>query len=84
MEVILLWKKTKTFFGLSIFPNIITKKWGYRLEIEIVILERYIFPRSQRTHKNLKNVKIPFKNNNNKKNSIDLKGLKIVRPTSVS
>ena len=29
MEVILLWKKTKVFFGLSIFPNIITEKWGY-------------------------------------------------------
>ena len=28
MEVILLWKKTKTFFGLSIIPNIITEKWG--------------------------------------------------------
>ena len=29
MEVSLLWKKTKTFFGLSIIPNIITEKWGY-------------------------------------------------------
>ena len=29
MEVILLWKKTKTFFDLSIIPNIITEKWGY-------------------------------------------------------
>jgi hypothetical protein len=28
MEVILLWKKTKTKFGLSIIPNIITEKWG--------------------------------------------------------
>ena len=28
MEVILLWKKTKTFFGLSIIPNIFTEKWG--------------------------------------------------------
>ena len=25
---ILLWKKTRTFFGLSIIPNIITVKWG--------------------------------------------------------
>ena len=33
MEVILLWKKTKTFFGLSIIPNIITEKWGYRQSI---------------------------------------------------
>ena len=31
MEVILLWKKTKRFFGLSIIPNIITEKWGYKL-----------------------------------------------------
>jgi hypothetical protein len=22
-------KNTKTFFGLSIFPNIIAEKWGY-------------------------------------------------------
>ena len=28
MEVILLWEKTKTKFGLSIFPHIITEKWG--------------------------------------------------------
>ena len=28
-EVILLWKKTKKKFGLLIFPNIITKQWGY-------------------------------------------------------
>ena len=28
-EVILLWKKTKKNFGLLIFPNIITKQWGY-------------------------------------------------------
>ena len=28
-EVILLWKRTKKKFGLSIFPNIITKQWGY-------------------------------------------------------
>ena len=28
MEVILLWKKTKTNFGLLILPNIITEKWG--------------------------------------------------------
>ena len=28
MEVISLWKKPKTFFGLSIIPNIITEKWG--------------------------------------------------------
>ena len=28
MEVILLWKKTKTFFGLSKILNIFTKKWG--------------------------------------------------------
>ena len=31
MEVILLWKKPKTFFGLLIFPNIITEKWGYKM-----------------------------------------------------
>ena len=28
MKVILLWKKTKTFFGLSKILNIFTKKWG--------------------------------------------------------
>ena len=28
MKVILTWKKTKTFFGLSIILNIFTKKWG--------------------------------------------------------
>jgi hypothetical protein len=28
MDVISLWKKTKTFFGFSIIPNIITEKWG--------------------------------------------------------
>ena len=28
LEIILLWKKTKRFFGLQIFPNIITEKWG--------------------------------------------------------
>jgi hypothetical protein len=33
MEEILLWKKTKTFFGFSIILNIITEKWGY---IEVV------------------------------------------------
>jgi len=32
MEVILLWKKPKTFFDLSIIPNIITEKWGYSPE----------------------------------------------------
>ena len=31
MEVILLWKETKTFSGLLIIPNIITEKWGYSL-----------------------------------------------------
>ena len=25
-------KKTKTFFGLSIIPNIITEKWGYNIQ----------------------------------------------------
>ena len=29
MEVILIWKKTKTFFGLSIILSIITEKWGH-------------------------------------------------------
>ena len=29
MDVILLWKKTKTYFGLSIIKNFINKKWGY-------------------------------------------------------
>ena len=28
-EVILLWKKSGKKFGLLIFPNIITKQWGY-------------------------------------------------------
>ena len=28
MEVVLLWKKTKLFFRLSMFLNIITEKWG--------------------------------------------------------
>jgi hypothetical protein len=31
MEVILLWKKLKTVFGLPIFLNVITDKWGYSL-----------------------------------------------------
>ena len=29
MEVNLLWKETKTFYGLLIIPNIITEKWDY-------------------------------------------------------
>ena len=38
-EVILLWKKTKTFFGLSIIPNIITEKWGYDLDSDTGLLD---------------------------------------------
>ena len=37
MEVILLWKKSKPFFGWSIIPNIITEKWGYREVIKKII-----------------------------------------------
>ena len=39
MEVILLWKKTKKYYGLLIFPNIITEKWG----LGQVVLDRVRF-----------------------------------------
>ena len=33
MEVISLWKKTKTLFGLSIIQNIITEKLGLKIKL---------------------------------------------------
>ena len=36
MEVILLWKETKTFSGLLIIPNIITEKWAYIRHINLL------------------------------------------------
>ena len=38
MEVILLWKKTETYFGLSLILDIITEKWGsYLFDLTAVI-----------------------------------------------
>ena len=36
---ILLWKKTKTFFGLSIIPNVITEKWGYSVKSNEILVQ---------------------------------------------